>query len=118
MTAYTPGPWDFEKSGHLSDDGFEINSVGCPEKRLHWKAIGRAFPNNLGAGYVSPEEAEANARLMAAAPELLAVCQSVLRQIRAAGPFFEDRQAVPMACAIEALKVAISKATGESPTSV
>lgn len=68
---HTPGPWVVDPTG--SAGGFEVNSTADP-----WKAIVTVEANCLGAGEVSESEAEANAQLIAAAPDLLAVCKRIV----------------------------------------
>jgi len=78
MSAHTPGEWEAEhhRSEPLPDPGY-------------WVIIGLVMPDTLGAvgdtlnrhHCITPEEDEANARLFAAAPKLLAVvrkCEAML----------------------------------------
>ena len=81
---HTPGPWHAEPAPH----------------RSHWI---------LGATSVALtiEPNEANARLIASAPELLAACMSALRALEdnlSPGPMDEDAKA--------GLRAAIARATG------
>lgn len=64
---HTPGPWTFE---HVSQDVVDIKSDG-PK----WKAVATIKANKLGAGEVGADELSSNARLIAAAPDLLAACE-------------------------------------------
>lgn len=90
MSKHTPGPWN---QGH-SDVGKEVvflNGLTEPEKTLG--------PDDTWIDCVT----EANARLIAAAPELLDALQRLLEQTRQYGhaPEIEDAER------------AIAKATGE-----
>jgi hypothetical protein len=66
-------------------NSWEVNSQGEPrvgddvygERRGPWSAICLTEANSLGARPVSAEEAEANARLIAAAPEMLSLVQDL-----------------------------------------
>jgi hypothetical protein len=64
--AHTPGPWSVQ----ASEKAFcwEINHV--PDRGL-WSAVAEVGANALGSRKVAAQEAEGNARLAAAAPELL-----------------------------------------------
>jgi len=71
MSQHTPGPWQVDSvpGGHVS---FEINSTDAK-----WKAVANVSANRIGAGTVDPNEAEANARLIAAAPDMYAELQKL-----------------------------------------
>ena len=76
---HTKGPWTLKPSSDPETPGdWEINSCGRP-----WSAIAVAGAGSLGARTVTPEEAEANARLIAASPELLEVCYQALAYLQA-----------------------------------
>ena len=68
-TMHTKGTWAADGDGIE----FEINSDGDK-----WKAVAQCSANKLGASEVTPEEAQANAWLIAAAPNLLAVAKSLV----------------------------------------
>jgi hypothetical protein len=74
MNKHTTGPWKAEQnsSGHVA---FDINS---DPPSGPWKAVATVEANQLGAATIRPQEAQANARLIAAAPDLLAVCQQLM----------------------------------------
>lgn len=57
MSTHTPGPWVYEGSA-------EIEAEGCVTVARLWDEYGDYYDN-----------ADANGRLMAAAPDLLAACQ-------------------------------------------
>lgn len=63
MNNHTPGPWD------IDDDTMEIFSI-TPEHSAGW--IATVLGNDGNGRPLPPEEMAANARLIAAAPELLA----------------------------------------------
>ena len=89
---HTPGPWDVEPKGsrHFVDgaDGLTV-----------------AYLDR--AGVRERAEIEANARLIASAPELLAACMSALRALE------DNLQPGPMdADAKDGLRAAIARATG------
>lgn len=68
MSAHTPGPWDFtvEASGHAS-----VYRAGQNIPRGH-KHIAQVCQ-----GEFSPDEVQANARLLALAPDLLAIVRVI-----------------------------------------
>lgn len=128
MTAakHTPGPWEASQGSNRGNIG--IKARGAAE--LFRVAYVPVLPmDDL------PEEAQANARLIAAAPELLAACRAALetgvhaigcaysahmkpRLKKEAGPG-RDREtarleasAPPCSCHIGLLGAAIAKATG------
>lgn len=108
MNAHTPGPWSVGGSTGL------INQIGISP------AIGCAY----GAG----EEVKANARLIAAAPELLVALKEARRAIGdhyapndcyATGPMtgdhIRDLVQCPTCSTIAMYDAAITKATGAAP---
>jgi len=89
MTAkHTPGPWKLDETGHMIESEFPVNLNGEYEHICDFR------PNLKG------EYHQANARLIAAAPELLEACLAVYND-----PY------TTCACA-EKLHAAIAKATG------
>lgn len=71
-TKCTPGPWKVDlNGGELEQHGVNADPAdGGP-----WQAIATVHTGRMGGGSkaVQPGEAEANARLIAAAPEMFAV---------------------------------------------
>lgn len=65
---HTPGPWTLGRSGY--NDNLQYRYVIQSPTRL--------VANAFGVADEPAEEAEANARLIAAAPELLAACLACL----------------------------------------
>jgi hypothetical protein len=100
MSKHTPGPWS-------ADIVWPV-----PETIVHAYCNGK--PYSLAEVHSMPEpgEREANAKLIAAAPELLESCKALLEELRLIrekdGPFVYDTT-----CRIEARAV-IAKATGEA----
>ena len=88
---HTPGPWTYP--------GGTGNFVGGPD---------RLRIADLGGLERSPEERQANARLIAAAPDLLAACNSVLDSV----PFASYRGDGELEECEARLKAAILKAEG------
>lgn len=60
MSAHTPGPWAFERERTIS-------AAALPHHNI---PLGRVFLADVLSGGVGVEKADANARLIAAAPEL------------------------------------------------
>jgi hypothetical protein len=108
-TKHTPGPWTAEPYG---DNGrWEVNSDG----KLPWKAIADIRCDHMGADAVNEAEAEANAKLIAAAPELLEACQAAFDLVyRIALKHRESMSQQEYTSTQEALLAAIAKATGQS----
>lgn len=97
MTAHTPGPWEVEPC--TEGGAFEIT-----------EGIG-----SVGTAWGENDEALANARLMAAAPELLMVCQCIAGDLEAllGGDDFSGMSDAEMfGVMLESLKAAIAKAEG------
>lgn len=93
-TKHTPGPWEV-----LPGESRK------PYLRVRGTCLGRLYKiANVLLGF-STEESKANARLIAAAPELLEALESI-----------RDLPAHPMRKrAVEIATAAIAKATGEQP---
>lgn len=102
---HTPGPWHFT-----------ANMYGINNKRVYGvEDKNSPFPEgvaNCGFGIGS----EANARLIAAAPELLQACQEFVEHIKSLGTDTEKCRYLSMALNCRAgnlIEQAIAKATGE-----
>ena len=100
---YTPGPWDIHEANDRND-AFYITH----KNRRGIGSISNSF-NDDGDQYTSAEDA-ANARLIAAAPDLLEALRDVVSQIAAYDKLFGENS-----CAIDdsPAKQAIDKATKE-----
>lgn len=93
---HTPGPWHIRK-------GPDRYIVADPEKvdgGISWVTVARAYPD--------AKEQDANARLIAAAPELLAACEAALRYLDYTDPMGVESQEEQ-----DLLDAAIRKARGE-----
>ena len=71
---HTPGPWTFGEG--RDNRHYEVDQMGTGGGA--WSSICEVAANTLGSREVTAAEAEANARLIAAAPDLLAACKRVL----------------------------------------
>lgn len=98
MSKHTPGPW------WLDDDGFVASGSGDTYATV-------ADPH---CGDRDIDERESNARLIAAAPELLAALQSVMTWwAESVPPNGADDDMPPQI--FDAAHAALAKATGEQP---
>lgn len=102
MTAarHTPGPWTINRTNAdfvgIAQEGYMPHATVFPRDNGPWE-----------------DTAEANARIIAAAPDLLEACRWAMRYCQEAkANQYDDRAAVPLACAISALHAAIAKAEG------
>lgn len=97
MSAHTPGPWNLHQS-YVSDEVSEVPPENGREGFRYltrWVARGEKLVAEVGMmtdtkdqGWPrvnNPEECVANARLIAAAPELLAALESIVAKCDAAG---------------------------------
>ena len=120
---HTPGPWEalFPES-RRHNEGVDVTyfQVLTQKTKAQLRAEGRDHYNRhhedvANVSIVSnqfwwdmtDDEAMANARVIAAAPELLEACESLLR--------FAERDRLPTDVAVNAARTAIAKAKGEQP---
>ena len=95
MSNHTPGPWTFELN-----DSIGLWMIGCASD---YNFASVYIDANLPDGFQGvPAIAQANARLIAAAPDLLAACEAMLDDHTTNGE------------AWLMLKAAIAKAKGET----
>lgn len=93
MSKHTPGPWALD----LQDDGgFRITGVGGHGKTAAYVVCCRDAHEMKG-------ETHANARLIAAAPDLLAAARAALAAWEGTGPAID----------LDTLRAAIAKAEGK-----
>lgn len=97
MTSHTPGPWKAHP-GKLPDSGRDMFRVRADDGGTE-AVVAVCFPSSCGDIY--EEDAEANARLIAAAPDLLSALRALV------GAIEED----DFAGALESALAAIAKAT-------
>ena len=113
-TKHTPGPWiahpkEVYSAYSTPEYHLAINKVNGHDIVPHvagWRKLTKYSQTDSGSYGFSHEEAEANARLIAASPELLEACQAVMSANRG--------EHLPAEVIIK-LAEAISKATQEDP---
>ena len=98
--SHTKGPWKFRKA--VNYEGFSIHPVNTVLSLAACERFGTNMTINC---FNFPGETEANARLIAAAPELLEACETALTNL---SPLYSSDHLV-----IKRLRVAIAKAKGE-----
>lgn len=104
MTKHTPGPWTVESTGmgySVRGDGnghcvVFTNTASCSKAALR-RSISK------------DEEESANARLVAAAPDLLEALERITRELGVPQPGYPQ----PVANAVEIARAAIAKARGD-----
>src|SRR5690606_14661373 len=111
MSAFkgTPGPWQLsiETPTIIKQD---MSSIGLSKGGV---LIGSACGNISSELYPTYEQAIANARLIAAAPELLEVAQRSADALRSAGIEPRATSDNPLEWLLHQTEAAIAKATGE-----
>lgn len=99
MSGHTPGPWVYDSGSFYA--AVQLNDCGTTNE-----------PPIIDMGAGRPEDSEANARLIAAAPDLLAALQMVRD---ADNDCRDDGLPCIPALARGAIDGAIAKATGAAP---
>ena len=99
---HTPGPWTAEER----DERILIWSDGSHDYLAALSLDADGADEEVADAYA--DERQANARLIAAAPDLLAACEAALRVCNLSGTGERDRRA-----AIAKLEAAVAKARGE-----
>lgn len=74
MTKHTPGPWVIRQT---QDYGSSVEAVGGCGVGVAWCGA-NATAGERGAYVIGRREAQANARLIAAAPDLLRILKSIV----------------------------------------
>jgi hypothetical protein len=87
---HTPGPWKISHGGTIEDDGFSIVTDNAAAR--HIKVITESWPYSI-VDRQHREELSANARLIAAAPELLAALESYVGKFGNCGKVYEAGRA-------------------------
>lgn len=110
MSAHTPGPWGAYSAEHLSK-GDEDPALFFTVGPRPFHTVAEVRPGNVGEGL--PEQTPANARLIAAAPDLLEALKEVRRFLDHGEPVriaasAHDRQLM------ELVDAAIAKAEGRA----
>ncbi|MGE5747314.1 MAG: hypothetical protein ACM33U_08635 [Solirubrobacterales bacterium] len=105
MSAHTPGPWTTRGAQRGPDADIGIVAPGCAG------VIAECFEEFRGRGVRTPMEAEANARLIAAAPELLEVARAAVLELTTVGIGHGHTHSVDV---VRQLQRAIAKAEGRS----
>lgn len=96
MSGHTPGPWKLRLGTGVQYDYIIETKAG---------ALVAAYPHYIGA---TKKATKANARLMAAAPDLLAV----VKELEESAAYWGEYD-VPLGI-VDRLRSAIAKATGEA----
>ena len=110
MNRHTPGPWSYEEDGGGSCFAFEVRQ---PRTEGGPRGIALVYGNASDDGAPTLEDTE-NARLMAAAPDLLAACEAVLNYLEDGTP--TDERSDAENSAIIQLAHAIRAAGGVLPS--
>ena len=97
---HTPGPWKFNGRSQSGKDSFNVIGTVLGGK---YKIARCPFINENKLDFA---EAETNAQLIAAAPELLEACEAALIELEGYVPITNVET-------LDKLKVAISKALGK-----
>lgn len=114
-TKHTPGPLEVARTGMLDDypDGpflWAVKVADPDDRDVHETAL------VVCSGDISEDEAEANGRLYAAAPELLAACEHAAVSYhhpacKAKGEY-SSRPDLYCTCHVQKARAAIARATG------
>ena len=105
---HTPGPWSLGNAANCGD-GYAV----CSGAFVVARVVGNGYP--IGRGHAP--DSDANARLIAAAPELLAALETLVRGRPTTPPnhavLGKDSVAYMNWLAFEAARAAIARARGE-----
>lgn len=113
-TQHTPGPWIIHKSKFT----FAIQSSTEPHAGLICHVYAKGDPSADEVGFSRPEEAQANAKLIAAAPDLLAALHLALESLERVAPPVRPEipsymQASWCSLSLDAIREALAKAEGK-----
>ena len=104
MSAHTPGPWYVDPQGWNASHSFYIRGSDKNGEQLSW---GKGAVARLPRSTVMPSEA--NARLIAAAPDLLAALQAIIKSLSD----HDDKGMIEHAQQMINARAAIAKAEGQ-----
>ena len=105
---HTPGPWEV-RADPSHYDSFTTVVAGSGEQR---KGMLREMIVEIG-GWAGIETAEANARLIAAAPDLLAACQRLVTLIDESDQWSDVVSGTAMGEIVNEARTAVAKAEGK-----
>jgi hypothetical protein len=110
MSKHTPGPWTINPKAVFENNGFKINAFPVSGSG---QAIAAVWAGSFGKGAFGLDNQEANARLIAAAPDLLAVARMFAQYLADNGGDEEYRNADGTGW-LTIARAAIAKAEGTS----
>ncbi len=105
MSEFTPGLWDTESHHDETGDWYSVEADYLGKNRVVADTLNRDC-------VIDPDEDRANARLIAAAPDLLAACKAVVEQLSAHPTLDMTIQCGSDPFAVRICREAIAKATG------
>ena len=114
MSKHTPGPW----AVYVQDDGDRIHAVFSENQQGNGGIKAIAQEDSIAVPGLNHPDREANARLISAAPDLLAALVEMVAQD---GEAIKDAKAFgnpfppEMLATYNAARAAIAKATGDAP---
>ncbi len=103
---HSPGPWEYYERLSASENhkGWSIAAIKANGRRV---IVGEVYPQYEEEGGPPGKNAEDNARLIAAAPELLAACKEAFEHLMDDLQDYGTEDARPI---VEQLRAAIAKA--------
>lgn len=105
--AHTPGPWKIQYGGFPTDDGFGISTDNAAAERV--KIVAECWPCSI-VDNTHRLELLSNARLIAAAPELLATVEEIHRAMTAPSRVMSDVTRSEIAAWLPMIEAVIAKA--------
>lgn len=106
MSKHTAGPWIIVDEGFLGIEIHSANARDLADAPMHYAIARDIGGRRHGDHFDDYREVDANARLIAAAPDLLEALERAVDRLEGAGLFYSE-------AAIRA-RAAIAKATGET----
>lgn len=127
MSGFTPGPWiasDYYSDATTIIDGSGFSIADAPRCLIHEGWPDKGFEHWADSPeahrWISEEEQRANARLIAAAPELLEALQEMVSRIEyyanlddSQKPSIEDWESTYNSSDMDAARAALAKALGQ-----